>query len=144
MVYQSSILSRHAGAISHSRLILVGLDSERQWSSVSCSHTDKRLLSACQRMCSWVRFIFFFSSRIQTCSWLLILFLLLGSFATRGNADVLRRESESGKKFRKPGITHKFLVGNSSASPLEISQEGILGVFQLVCVLRSWIGVSFD
>lgn len=28
MIYQSSILSRHAGVMSHSRLVFVGLESE--------------------------------------------------------------------------------------------------------------------
>lgn len=71
------------------------------------------------------------------------------SFARCGNTDSLRRER--GKSLRKLGITHKFLAGDSSVSP-EISLEGILGVFQLVCVcvfvsvcvLRSWMGVSLD
>lgn len=64
----------------------------------------------------------------------------MSSFAL---TSALRREG--GKTLRKPGITHKFLAGDSSVSPLGHHRKEYWVFSSLcVCVLRSRVGVSFD
>lgn len=71
------------------------------------------------------------------------------SFARCGDPDVLR--GERGKKSRKLGITHNFLVRNSLVSPLRyhrkeywVFSSSSVCVFVSVCVSRSWMEVWFD
>lgn len=70
---------------------------------------------------------------IQTCLWLLnsAFSALAQSYARCGNADILRKEGRGSS--RKLGITQKFLGDYSLGLSAELLQ-GILGVFQLVCV----------
>lgn len=117
-----------------------GIGPQRQQSSVSCCHTVRGSVVWCQRMCSQVSFF----SGVHTCLWLLILFLLLGPKWVP--LPWLLLSGERGKNIEKtrnyPQIPCGWFLSLSSGT----SQEGVLGVFQLVCVcvLRSQVGVSFD